>query len=643
MSKRLVNNFIKQQKKRINTASQYMGVLVQTSCESLASIDISVQEALTSVGIAYLRFTGNNADKALAEIICGIMILLGNVSSGNPIGKTGDNQKEVEALIMQHQSATDLLEPIFALIGSLLKSTCPEVNIAGLDLAKCLQAYTELLVYQDRRRIPHKGDFLDFINVLIYETKNGLPTNPEAIVLTPPPSPPILPPSIEYIQADKSRDQPPEGTAERGIKVAAKRSTGLKISTTFDEILQKLNDLIGLGSVKHEVEQTVNEIKYQKLLAKQGESPVTISRHMVFTGNPGTGKTTIARILGEIFKHLGVLSIGHMVETDRAGLVAGYLGQTAIKTDEVITSALGGILFIDEAYALTTEDRDQFGQEAIDTLLKRMEDNRDNLIVIVAGYPVEMERFINANPGLQSRFTKYIHFDDYNASELRQIFELLLKSSGHKMSSDSSNHLDNIFEEMDRRRDQKFGNGRTVRNLYEKTIRNVATRVIETMPESIKTVLPEDISNQDVHAVLRIANSVAISNATSEGIEDKVVKAEHLVDSDLFINQDSCVFYETLGRSLYAFINQQQGKSENELTQKMESFISDSISREEQFLPVLNECARIISQFDGQLSLSNQHAWEQFVKHRIQEVFSQQSTEIASALIRGYLNARCAT
>jgi hypothetical protein len=263
--------------------------------------------------------------------------------------------------------------------------------------------------------------------------------------------------------------------------------------------------------------------------------------------------------------------------------------------------------------------------------------------VIVAGYPVEMERFINANPGLQSRFTKYIHFDDYNASELRKIFELLLKSSGHIMSSDSSNHLENIFEEMDRRRDQKFGNGRTVRNLYEKTIRNVATRVIETMPENIKTVLPGDISIQDVHAVLRIATTVATSNATSEGIEDKVVKAEHLVDSGLFINQDSCVFYETLGRSLYAFINQQQGEGANELTRKMESFISDSISREEQFLPVLNECARIISQFDGQLSLSNQHAWEQFVKHRIQEVFSQQSTEIASALIRGYLDARCAT
>jgi SpoVK/Ycf46/Vps4 family AAA+-type ATPase len=222
---------------------------------------------------------------------------------------------------------------------------------------------------------------------------------------------------------------------------------------------------------------------------------------MVFTGNPGTGKTTIARILGEIYKHLGVLSKGHMVETDRARLVAGYLGQTAIRTDEVISSALGGILFIDEAYSLTPENKDQFGQEAVDTLLKRMEDNRDDLIVVVAGYPKEMDRFVNSNPGLQSRFTKYIHFDDYSSDELTDIFLLLLKSDGYKMCQDSEEHIKQIFETMNSLRDEKFGNGRTVRNLYERTIRNVASRVVRTMPSDIQEVLQEDISIDDVRAV----------------------------------------------------------------------------------------------------------------------------------------------
>lgn len=504
MTTRLVHNFIDQQKSRVLNVSRYIGDHACKNPTASAQTEMNTEEALTNVGIAYLRFTGNNADKALAEIICGIALMLGNIGQANPIGKIGDHQREVEALITQYKSARELLNPVFGALEILVSSAVPEANVAGADFAKCLKAYTELIVYQDRRRIPHKDDFLKFISALIYETENHLPIEPEAIVLTPPPSAPRLPPPIVYTEDSNSSNNPPESTLDRVAKNATRTPRKESMSASVEEVLEKLQNLIGLASVKRDVQETIDIIKYQRMLQQKGDSPIAISRHMVFTGNPGTGKTTIARILGEIYKHLGVLSKGHMVETDRAGLVAGYLGQTAIKTEGVVSSALGGILFIDEAYALTSEDKDQFGQEAIDTLLKRMEDYRDDFIVIVAGYPEEMNRFVNANPGLQSRFTKYIHFEDYGSDELYQIYKLLLESSGHHFAPTNDDYFKNIFLEMHRFRDSKFGNGRTVRNLYEKTIGNVATRVVRTMPRDIREIVPNDITTMDLYSVLQI-------------------------------------------------------------------------------------------------------------------------------------------
>lgn len=504
MSTRLVRNFIDQQKTRVLDVSRYARDCASENASLSAQNDVSTEEALTNVGIAYLRFTGNNADKTLAEIICGIALMLGNIRQANPIGKIGDHQREVEALITQYKTATELLNPVFNTLGILVSSVLPEANVAGADFAKCLKAYTELIVYQDRRRIPHKDDFLKFITALIYETNNQIPIDLEAIVLTPPPSAPSLPAPIIYTDESNKENNPAESTRERVAKNTPRSPRGGRLSASVEEVLEKLHNLIGLASVKRDVQETIDIIKYQRMLQQKGDSPIAISRHMVFTGNPGTGKTTIARILGEIYKHLGVLSKGHMVETDRAGLVAGYLGQTAIKTEEVVSSALGGILFIDEAYALTSEDKDQFGQEAIDTLLKRMEDYREDFIVIVAGYPEEMNRFVNANPGLQSRFTKYIHFDDYGSDELYQIYKLLLGSSGHHFAPTNDAYFKNIFLEMHRHRDSKFGNGRTVRNLYEKTIGNVATRVIRTMPSDIREIIPDDVTTKDLYTVLQI-------------------------------------------------------------------------------------------------------------------------------------------
>ena len=642
MSSRLVENFVNQRRCQFDLIARYSSDNTNADESSIKREVISPQEALTNIGITYLRFTGNNADRVLAEIICGIAVAIGGISHENPIGKTLDGQRAVESLVAQYKSASYLLTPIFRYLSLLVSSTNPEAKIAGEDLAKCIRSYAELIVYQDRRRITHKNDYLDYINALIYETKNGLPINPDAIVLTPPPSAPTLPPPVVYPTEEESNETP-EGTAARAPKVK-QRKERLGMSTSVDEALQKVNELIGLASVKEEVQQTVNEIKYEKLLAARGGNTVTMSRHMVFTGNPGTGKTTIARILGEIYKHLGVLSKGHMVETDRAGLVAGYLGQTAIRTEEVITSALGGILFIDEAYALSSEDRDQFGQEAIDTLLKRMEDNRDDLIVIVAGYPDEMNRFINSNPGLQSRFTKYIHFEDYDAKELKEIFELLLRSGGQQIAKDGEQHLREIFELMDKLRDEKFGNGRTVRNLYERTIRNLATRVIKTMPTNISEVLMEDITKEDVYSVLRVNQRIdSEQGMTTTGNEQGVTeRAKQGLNGESATSKLDTLF--ELGYSLYDFNSKYSASDEYESVRRMQGYVRDQVHLDESILLLIDECIKIIARVDKADALhgglNGTIIWKDLFEQRIKNVYNQEFISSAESFLSGYMKDR---
>ncbi|MCR5233160.1 MAG: AAA family ATPase [Lachnospiraceae bacterium] len=247
------------------------------------------------------------------------------------------------------------------------------------------------------------------------------------------------------------------------------------------QILDEMDGLIGLQSVKKEVHDIVNLLTVQKLRESHGLKTPDISRHMVFTGNPGTGKTTIARQLATAYCSLGILKKGHLVETDRAGLVAGYMGQTAEKVKEVVESALDGILFIDEAYTLVSDREGDYGQEAIDTLLKMMEDNRDRLVVIVAGYPDLMEKFISSNPGLRSRFNRYIRFEDYKDDELFEIFlgrcreqDYVVDKSVYKVLKD---HIAGLRKE----EGENFGNARSVRNYFEQVISNQANRIVMTM------------------------------------------------------------------------------------------------------------------------------------------------------------------
>ena len=241
----------------------------------------------------------------------------------------------------------------------------------------------------------------------------------------------------------------------------------------------ELDDLIGLESVKKEVRSLANFVKLQKQREAQGLKTAKVSYHLVFYGSPGTGKTTVARIVGRIYKDLGVLKKGHTVETDRAGLVAKYMGQTAQQTDTVIQKALDGVLFIDEAYSLVPEggSGQDYGQEAIATILKRMEDYRDRLVVIIAGYKNEMQRFIDSNPGLQSRFNRYIDFPDYTGVELADIFKMYMKKNQYSLAVDAEDYLKEQFDYAVAHKDRNFGNARYARNVFEKAIQEQANRL----------------------------------------------------------------------------------------------------------------------------------------------------------------------
>ena len=267
---------------------------------------------------------------------------------------------------------------------------------------------------------------------------------------------------------------------------------------SLEELLAELDGLCGLEQVKQDVKSLINLVKVRRL-REEADLPVPpMSLHLVFLGNPGTGKTTVARLLARLYHAIGVLPKGQLVEVDRSGLVAGFVGQTALKTQEVIQKAIGGVLFIDEAYALVNQDNgNDFGREAVEVLLKNMEDHRKDLVVIAAGYSQLMEKFIHSNPGLESRFNKYFYFEDYDGGQLFTIFQSMCSKNGYVLTPEGESLARRELMALYEARDENFGNARDVRNLFEQTVARQSDRVARLEAptrEQLMELRPEDLT-----------------------------------------------------------------------------------------------------------------------------------------------------
>ena len=291
---------------------------------------------------------------------------------------------------------------------------------------------------------------------------------------------------------DAAKNTPPTADAKPGDSVPDKDEE-LPPPEKIEDLLAELDSYIGLKVVKDEVHDLINMVQVYKRREQHGLPTTDMSLHMVFTGNPGTGKTMMARMMARIYRSLGILSKGQLVEVDRSGLVAGYVGQTALKTQKVIEKAMGGVLFIDEAYALNGRSENDFGQEAIDTILKAMEDHRDDLVVIVAGYTDLMDKFIHSNPGLESRFNRFLLFEDYTVDEMMGIFKMRC-GKGYVLAPDAEPLVrDYIAEES---ADGSFGNGRGVRNIFEHILvaqNNRLAKMDSVTRDDLMTLTADDV------------------------------------------------------------------------------------------------------------------------------------------------------
>lgn len=360
-------------------------------------------------------------------------------------------------------------------------------NDQGSRREEIIRLQNEIIRQMTGRNLDRVGEDLFGGN----DEKGGLP-------LTPPPGFPEVPVIDFSGRPDgKPADKTDAKKQTSGQEAAPGKAREAPPKEDMSKLREELDSLIGLDGVKREVDNLINLVTINKLRREHGLKVEELSLHMVFSGNPGTGKTTVARIMSRIYRSLDILSKGHLVEVDRSGLVAGYVGQTALKTQEAVQRALGGVLFIDEAYALTTRGPQDYGQEAVETLLKAMEDQRDDLIVIVAGYIELMEEFVHSNPGLESRFNRFIDFPDYTVDEMAGIFRMRCDKAGYTLAPEAEDVLKRILEE--KSKDSiGFGNARGVRNLFEKALSRQANRLAamgDLTREQLMEIKPEDLED----------------------------------------------------------------------------------------------------------------------------------------------------